>query len=421
MAQEASGTSVAYFDTEDLIDKIDEFQHEFRAEMALLHKKERGPDYLRNLTSYTEHAHNLGKCVVPKDLLTRYSQATANLIPGRLHVRWSPDSTQTGAKMVKREVLSSEYETFATTSSAYTDSKTVRNKTRQTVSDATVTSKKSKTSKEKQQSVRPRPMNLTTSELVQLYENGSGDTRKSSRENTPQRVLTVRGSRSGLGSRTSTHQISSSDSGLLTPQSGSVMEHPQISEFGPQASSHSLEAWMADDKDRKATLKSTSPALSASLENYQKEAVSSLSEPRSRGSSLSRDIRLNEAWSPLPGSRSPAPELQHIRVEKLSGLKPESGSEASTESLSIRIEKVPEDEGGNMLTPKSVLARNSRASLESQGSIRRLKSRPSGVLRPSSYQSLHRISGSSLQSGLSSTSSVDIRMKIAEESSEARG
>ena len=419
MKPEVVDTSVACFDMDDLIGKIDEFQHGFRAEMALLHKIERGPDYLQNLTSYTEHAHNLGKHVVPNNVLTKYLQATANLIPGRLHVSPSPDFTTADGKVRGRERILSDHETSHTAVPTCAQSMTlIEGKAPDTLSDASVISENTNSTTKTTRTTRPRLMTLTTSELLELFEHRSADPQNSKGSNLPQSAVVGRTSRRSQGSCNGIRQTygsaSSSSGSLLEPLVGRL----DISEVVPQEASCSVELRTADNQDNKATLKVTSSISSASLDIWQKEALNPLSEVCSQGSSDSQDVWLQEARSPLLSSGSPTPSSQYARVHQVSKLSLRRLSQDSTNPLNLRIENLSDDEGDKTPTPKSVLARNSRASLKAlrgQGSTQRLKSRPSGMLRSSSGQSLRSTCRYSLQSETSSTSRLDIWMKIADE------
>ena len=173
--------------------------------MALMHKKERGPDYFKNLTSYTEHAYNLGDCVVPETVLTKYTQATANLIPGRLQMGSSSESTNSRSR--EQELAEPTHTASRRAIPSEPDSSTLRNSgSADGLSSATLSIEDPSPRRIHAKLHRPRPTSLTTTELVRLFEARSASTSNSTHTNS-QRSPSAQSSRGSLSLRDSTHRM----------------------------------------------------------------------------------------------------------------------------------------------------------------------------------------------------------------------
>ena len=370
------------------MDKIDKYQHEFRAEMALLHKQRRGPNYLRNLISYTEHAHNLGNCVVPEEILTKYTTDTADLIPGPLRIR--PKLGATDSRNPRREVPIPQQRALSRVTLGDAGSSTSRNSgSTESLSDATISIEQNLPIQELTEIRSPRPTSLAITELNQPFEVHSTSPRSLIHSTSPRRPQLAQKSRSSLSSPDIIHPTSRPPSTIPAPKLPNLAEYTPApkSVLESQTSLNSLGRVATDEKPiTTPTPKAVSKASSSSLDVWAQEALDNSSQLRTPQSSDSLDVWEQEAST---ANREPRPQL-YTRMEEAS-------------------------EGSRAPTQKSVTERNSRASTCSQGSIRQLKSRPSSILKPKSQSSLERVSKSSLRSEAPSTSSVDVWMEQVED------
>ena len=184
-----------------------------------------------------------------------------------------------------------------------------------------------------------------------------------------------------------------------------------------QPSSGSLDIWMqADSEDSETpTIKSiptpepAAQASSNSLDIWMEAGLQEGSKPPTPKNTLTPEPWDQTSSNSLDVWMEAGLEQGSKRLTSTPKIipAPDAKALASSSSLDVWMEEGL-DEGNKTPTPMSVVARNSRASLSSQGSIRRLRSRPSSLLRPNSQHGLERSSMSSLGSKATSKSSIDI-------------